>query len=34
MVKDSRHRHQRAFKLAQTGVVDANTWTKLIEGYR
>jgi peptidoglycan hydrolase-like protein with peptidoglycan-binding domain len=23
---------QRAFKLAQTGMVDDNTWTKLIEG--
>jgi peptidoglycan hydrolase-like protein with peptidoglycan-binding domain len=23
---------QRAFGLAQTGVVDNNTWTKLIEG--
>ena len=23
---------QRAFKLPQTGVVDDNTWTKLIEG--
>jgi peptidoglycan hydrolase-like protein with peptidoglycan-binding domain len=23
---------QRAFKLAQTGVVDDNTWTVLIEG--